>query len=105
MIVEASELPLVEHPLAKMPIYPHQAAMIDLWMQQASFLLVSKTGSGKTASWVMAYLAHRHLSGQHSVVCVYPTNELIRDQERSIYDLIVNRQGLSCNVWSPTGSE
>lgn len=101
MIIEAYDLPLVTYPCIKMPIYPHQAVMLDTWMQYDSFLLTSKTGSGKTASWAMAYLANRHLPGEQSVVCIYPTNELIRDQERSIYDFIVNKQGLTCYVWSP----
>jgi CRISPR-associated endonuclease/helicase Cas3 len=105
MIIEGYEVPLVSHPLAKMPIYPHQAQMLDLWTRHEAFLLASKTGSGKTAAWVLAYLAHRHLPGEQNVVCVYPTNELIRDQERSIHDLIVSKQQLTCHVRSPDESE
>lgn len=101
MIIQGYDLPLVSHPLVNLPIYPHQADMLDTWSRHEAFLLTSKTGSGKTAAWVMAYLAHRHLPSEQSVVCVYPTNELIKDQERSIYDLIVKRQGLSCHIWLP----
>lgn len=100
MIIQGYDLPLVNHPGAKVPIYPHQAAMLDNWAQHEALLLTSKTGSGKTAAWMMAYLVHQHLPSEQNVVCVYPTNELIKDQERSIYDLIVNKQGLSCHVWS-----
>jgi len=104
VIIQGYDLPLVAHPDVGIPIYPHQAVMIDAWLQHEAFLLASKTGSGKTAAWVMAYLAHRRLATEQSVICVYPTNELIRDQERSIYDLVVNKQGLSCHIWAPDDS-
>src|SRR5947209_4039526 len=75
--------------------------MLDTRTQHSAFLLTSKTGSGKTAAWVLSYLAFRHLAGEQSVACVYPTNELIKDQERSIRDVIVLKQGLTCCVRTP----
>jgi CRISPR-associated helicase Cas3 len=101
MIIEGYELSLVNHPRAHVPIYPHQAALIDAWDGHDAFLLATKTGSGKTAAWLLAYLTHLTTPDERNVVCVYPTNELMRDQARSIEDFIVNRHGLTCHMRAP----
>ena len=72
-------LPLVEHPATQHTLYPHQAAMLDSWEKHDSFLLVTKTGTGKTIGAFLPVLKHRQRA-----ICVYPTNELIRDQIRNI---------------------
>lgn len=70
-------LPQMEYPGVRTRIYPHQAMMLAKWNEVNSFLLVTKTGSGKTAAAALP-LIHYHQSG----VFVYPTNELIKDQVR-----------------------
>jgi len=72
-------LPLVKHPEARHTLYPHQAVMLDAWEKHDSFLLVTKTGTGKTIGAVLPVLKRRQRA-----ICVYPTNELIRDQVRNI---------------------
>ena len=96
-----SRLPLVQHPSARQLLYPHQAAMLDEWENHDSFLLVSKTGTGKTIAGVLPVLKH----GLRAI-CVYPTNELIRDQVRNISG-IAEREGLRVCVQTPdtTGEE
>lgn len=82
-------LPLVRHPGARQTLYPHQAVMLDEWEKRDSFLLVSKTGTGKTIGSLLPILKH----GKRAI-CVYPTNELIGDQLRNI-KTIAEREGLT----------
>ena len=64
-------------------LYPHQAAMYDKWSNHTGFLLVTKTGSGKTRATALPVLKNRE-----SAVFVYPTNALIQDQSRAIQQLM-----------------
>ncbi len=64
-------------------LYPHQAAMYNEWKNRTAFLLVTKTGSGKTRATALPVLKNRE-----SAVFVYPTNALIQDQSRAIQQLM-----------------
>ena len=64
-------------------LYPHQAAMYNEWSNHTGFLLVTKTGSGKTRATALPVLKNRE-----SAVFVYPTNALIQDQSRAIQQLM-----------------
>lgn len=88
-------LPLVQHPATCHPLYPHQAAMLDAWEDHSSFLLITKTGTGKTIGAVLPVLKYRERA-----MCVYPTNELIRDQVRNIAH-IAQGEGLNVCIHTP----
>ncbi len=64
-------------------LYPHQAAMYNEWSNHTGFLLVTKTGSGKTRATALPVLKNCE-----SAVFVYPTNALIQDQSRAIQQLM-----------------
>ena len=64
-------------------LYPHQAAMYNEWKNHTGFLLVTKTGSGKTRATALPVLKN-----YESAVFVYPTNALIQDQSRAIQQLM-----------------
>ena len=82
MIIQKQKLPLVEHPETRINLYPHQAMILDEWERLKTFLLVTKTGTGKTIGAVMPLLKRKERA-----ILVYPTNELIRDQVRNIVDI------------------
>jgi CRISPR-associated endonuclease/helicase Cas3 len=88
-------LPLVEHPRTYMLLYPHQAKMLDEWENHDSFMVVSKTGTGKTASAMLPILKNRL-----NAIAVYPTNELIRDQVKSVTEL-AEKEGMKALEWVP----
>lgn len=88
-------LPLVRHPATRQLLYPHQAAVLDSWERCNSFLVMTKTGTGKTISAILPVLKHRQRA-----ICVYPTNELIRDQVRNIAG-IAEREGLKVCIQTP----
>nr|MBC7245034.1 type I-D CRISPR-associated helicase Cas3' [Chloroflexota bacterium] len=88
-------LSLVKHPETQHTLYPHQAVMLDAWEKHDSFLLVTKTGTGKTIGALLPVLKHRQRA-----ICVYPTNELIRDQVWNIAK-IAKREGLSVCIQIP----
>ena len=48
-------------------LYPHQAAMYNEWKNHTGFLLVTKTGSGKTRATALPVLRNHE-----SAVFVYP---------------------------------
>lgn len=62
--------------------YVHQAVLFDDWHNHDAFLLTTKTGSGKTQAAALPVIANRE-----SAFFVYPTNALIKDQQRSIIEL------------------
>ncbi len=95
MIVQAQKLPLLSHSETRLDLYPHQAVMLDGWDRHKSFLLMTKTGTGKTIGAVMPLLKRRQRA-----ILVYPTNELIRDQVTSIAD-IAEMEGLKACVFTP----
>lgn len=88
-------LPLVEHPRTQMRLYPHQAAMLDEWENHDSFMVVSKTGTGKTASAMLPILKDKL-----SAVAVYPTNSLVKDQVKSVREL-AEKEGINAHEWTP----
>lgn len=75
-------LPLVKHPQVRMPLYHHQALMLDQWTSHSTFLLATKTGTGKTAAAVLPILKYKE-----SAIMVYPTNELIRNQVTNVANI------------------
>ena len=85
-------LPLIKHPSTKQMLYPHQAAMLENWNKYNTFTLVTKTGTGKTMGAVLPVLLNRQRA-----ICVYPTNELIRDQVKNIAS-IAEREGLKACI-------
>lgn len=101
MEVEGYTLPLVDYPGLQVPVHPHQAEMLDRWDVNDSLLVVTKTGSGKTAAVALPVARNRDKHGDNCAVFVYPTKELIRDQERSIQSLLQERLGLRVRVVTP----
>jgi len=69
--------------------------MLDGWKENNSFLLITKTSTGKTIGAVLPVLLHRQRA-----ICVYPTNELIRDQVRNIKG-VAEQEGLKVCVQTP----
>lgn len=69
--------------------------MLDAWDKQKTFLLVTKTGTGKTIGAILPVLKNRQRA-----ICVYPTNELIRDQVHNIAR-IAEREGLNVCIQTP----
>jgi len=88
-------LQLVNHPLSLMPLYHHQAIMLDEWDNYNTFLVETKTGTGKTVAAVLPIL-----KAKESAIMVYPTNELIRNQVASVAN-IVSLEGLKPCIYSP----
>ncbi|MDY7078246.1 MAG: type I-D CRISPR-associated helicase Cas3' [Chloroflexota bacterium] len=88
MKVHGYNLALHPYPGVKRALYPHQAVILDKWEQHAAFLLITKTGSGKTAAAALPFLLRTKAPDfREGAVFVYPTNALIKDQERSIREL------------------
>lgn len=81
MKVTAYQLPVFSHPKINndLKLYPHQIEILDKWEEKNTFMLVTKTGSGKTRAAAIPIILNRE-----NAVFVYPTNALIMDQERSI---------------------
>ena len=99
--IEGYSLPQVQHPrVDRLDLYPHQAVMLDEWDSHDAFLLVTKTGSGKTIASALPVVLNRRRREDNCAVFAYPTNELIRDQERSIAALL-ERMGVKYRVWTP----
>ena len=108
MRVLGYSLPQVKHPdVNGLCLYPHQAVMLDEWNKHEAFLLVTKTGSGKTAASALPVALSRHQREDNSAIFVYPTKELIRDQERSIRDLLENKNKMNipCFSWGPENAD
>lgn len=95
MYVLEDTLPTYHHPSITMPLYPHQCVLLDEWKKRDAFVLTTRTGSGKTGAVALPVIHNRE-----SAVFVYPTNALIKDQERSIIKLM-KLQGISVKVISP----
>lgn len=95
MIVRGYALPQVTIDGVQTRLYPHQAAMLNEWNERDAFLLVTKTGSGKTRATALPVLKNHE-----SAVFVYPTNALIQDQARAIRQLI-EAEGVTFREWTP----
>ena len=102
MQISGYSLSLHQYPGVKRTLYPHQAAMADEWDRHDAFLLVTKTGSGKTAASALPVLLQvkQHPEQREGAVFVYPTNALIEDQERSIRKLI-EAEGMTATSLTP----
>lgn len=88
MRVKGYSLTLHPYPGVKRALYPYQAIILDEWEQREAFLLLTKTGSGKTAAAALPFLLRaKDPHFREGAVFVYPTNALIEDQERSIRQL------------------
>jgi len=99
MILKEQKLLLLNHPETRLQLYSHQAVMMDEWGRHKTFLLVTKTGTGKTIGAVMPLLKRKERA-----ILVYPTNELIRDQVRSIADIAEIEELKPC-VFTPETSK
>jgi CRISPR-associated helicase Cas3 len=64
----------------KIPIYQHQASVMDSYESGKNILLCTKTGSGKTAAALFPIIKNAESS-----IFVYPTNALIKNQLINIY--------------------
>lgn len=95
MKVRNLQLALIRHPEARISLYPHQAVMLNEWEKHRTFLLVTKTGTGKTIGAVLPLLKKKERA-----ILVYPTNELIRDQVKSIAG-IAKVEGLRPCIFTP----
>ncbi len=95
MQIQEYEMPLHRHPKTKLPLLPHQCVLFDAWDKNQSFILTTKTGSGKTAAVTLPVI-HR----KESAIFIYPTNALIQDQEQSIVHLM-QKEGLKVKVLTP----
>ena len=99
MKVHGYHLPQVQFANVRTQLYPHQAAMLNEWDEHDAFLLVTKTGSGKTRAVALPVLKHHE-----SAVFVYPTNALIADQARAIQQLMRD-EGLTYREWTPENAK
>lgn len=95
MIVRGYALPQAIVDGVRTRLYLHQAAMFNEWNEHDAFLLVTKTGSGKTRATALPVLKNHE-----SAVFVYPTNALIQDQARAIRQLMED-EGISFREWTP----
>ncbi|MFZ5631599.1 MAG: type I-D CRISPR-associated helicase Cas3' [Bacillota bacterium] len=95
MITLPLKLPLVKHPQVTMDLYHHQALMLDEWRNHKTFLIETKTGTGKTVAAVLPILKY-----EESAIIVYPTNELISNQITSIAN-IARLEGYTPCVYNP----
>lgn len=89
----------VKHPCVTNLLYHHQAIMLDEWEKHDTFLVETKTGTGKTTAAVLPLLKYRE-----KAFLVYPTNELIKDQIQSIA-AIARQEGLVPCIYNPDTSK
>ena len=95
MKIQGYSLPQVEVAGVRTRLYPHQAAMMNNWHAHTAFMLVTKTGSGKTRATALPVLKNHE-----SAVFVYPTNALIADQARAIQQLMRD-ENIAFREWTP----
>lgn len=95
MRVQGYALPQVQVAGVRTRLYPHQAEMLNEWHSNSAFLLVTKTGSGKTRAVALPVLKNHE-----SAVFVYPTNALIADQAQAIKKLMED-EGVTYREWTP----
>ncbi len=69
--------------------------MLNEWNMHNAFVLVTKTGSGKTRAVTLPILKHHE-----SAMFIYPTNALIKDQARAIQQLMYD-EGITFQEWTP----
>lgn len=69
--------------------------MLNEWNEHDAFLLVTKTGSGKTRAVALPVLKNHE-----SAVFVYPTNALIADQAQAI-EKLMDDERVTYREWTP----
>lgn len=101
MQVDGYSLTVHSYPGVRRSLYPHQVAILDAWDEHDAFLLMTKTGSGKTAAAALPFLLRtKNPEFREGAVFVYPTNALIEDQERSIRQL-AEAEGIEITSLTP----
>ncbi len=93
--VQSYELAVTPHPASKKALYEHQIAVWDAWDKQSTILLTAGTGTGKTLAAMLPVLK----KGE-SAIAIYPTNELLGDQVRSI-ERFAAEEETDVVVWTP----
>jgi len=85
-------------------IYPYdfQEEVHSLYDLYSSFMLTAGTGAGKTAAIVLPTI-WRALKCREpeGLLAIYPTNELVLDQARSICKLLTKELGKVVSIWPP----
>lgn len=89
--------PTYQHEEIPFSLYPHQLHVLNQWEKEETMMVVTKTGSGKTATACLPLF----LQEKSAAVFVYPTNALIADQEASIRGLAENQLGMKTRVITP----
>jgi len=89
--------PTYQHEEIPFSLYPHQLHVLNQWEKEETMMIVTKTGSGKTATACLPLF----LQEKSAAVFVYPTNALIADQEASIRGLAENQLGMKTRVITP----
>jgi CRISPR-associated helicase Cas3 len=85
-------------------IYPYdfQEEVHSLYDDYSSFMLTAGTGAGKTAAIVLPTIWRaRKYHEPEGLLAIYPTNELVLDQARSICRLLTREWGLVVSIWPP----
>ena len=95
LTVQPYRLPVVSSTASLAPLYQHQVEMWESWDKQSTILLTAGTGTGKTRAAMLPVLKR-----SESAVAVYPTNELLRDQFRSVLRL-ANEEQVEALLWLP----
>jgi len=94
MKIKGYTLSSFKFPQASFPLYAHQINVFENWDKEA-LLLLTKTGSGKTASATLPIIKN-----QEAAIYIYPTNALMNDQMRSI-KFIMEREHISYREVTP----
>jgi len=99
MAIKIKEVRISTYQHEKVPfsLYPHQIHVLKQWEKEDTLMLVTKTGSGKTATACLPLF----LQKKSAALFVYPTNALMADQEASISGLAENRLGMKTRVITP----
>ena len=82
--------------------YDFQEKVHSLYDFHSSFMLTAGTGAGKTAAIVLPTIwrvLKRH--EPEGLLAIYPTNELVLDQARSICNLLTKELGKMVSIWPP----
>lgn len=86
----------------KMHPYDFQEKVHSLYDKHSSFMLTAGTGAGKTAAIVLPTIWRALMrQGPEGLLAIYPTNELVLDQARSICKLLTKELGKAVSIWPP----
>jgi CRISPR-associated helicase Cas3 len=82
--------------------YDFQEKVHSLYDRHSSFMLTAGTGAGKTAAIVLPTVWRAlKRQGPEGLLAIYPTNELVLDQTRSICKLLTKELGKAVSIWPP----